>query len=203
MQWNTRRKTPGLIASVCGHLSSSAPGTGIQASSGDAQRTPPGTTPRVRRFPHDAMEGAGEVRLVAHAAPDGNRAERLRGPQHESLGDLNASAEYIVPRRYAERAFEGTTEVARAEAEETGELLNGNSPGQVGTNMRDNPAGLPCWQAAPHRPGVYFRQQRDWPRVAARHVTKQCDGVRNVRPGGVAVAAAGPTCSLGELRCDV
>jgi hypothetical protein len=66
------------------------------------------------------MERAGEVRLVAHAAPDGNRTERLRGRQHESLGDLDASAEYIVARRCAERALEGTTEVARAEAEETG-----------------------------------------------------------------------------------
>src|ERR1700722_5052447 len=105
------------------------PGTGIQACSGDSQRTPPGTTPRVRRLAHDAMEGAGEVRLVTHAAPDGNRTERLRGPQHESLGYLDASAQHIVARRYAERALEGTTEVARAEAEETGEFLNGNSSG--------------------------------------------------------------------------
>jgi hypothetical protein len=47
------------------------------AMSVDFQRALPSAAPRVWRLADNAMEGAGEVRLIAHAAPDSNRAEGL------------------------------------------------------------------------------------------------------------------------------
>ena len=66
------------------------------------------------------------MRLIAHAAPDSNRTEGLGRRQHQSLGHLDAPAQYIVARRYTKRAFERTAEVASAEANEPRELLNAN-----------------------------------------------------------------------------
>ena len=66
------------------------------------------------------------MRLIAHAAPDGNRAEGLGRRQHQSLGQLDTPAQHIVARRNTKRAFERAAEVAGAEVEEPRELLNGN-----------------------------------------------------------------------------
>jgi hypothetical protein len=72
------------------------------------------------------MERAREVRLIAHTAPDRNRAEGLGRRQHQSLGYLDAPAQDIVARRNTKRAFKRATEVTCAEAQEPRELSNGN-----------------------------------------------------------------------------
>jgi hypothetical protein len=71
------------------------------------------------------MERARKVRLIAHAAPERNRAEGLGRRQHQSLGYFDASAQHIVARRNTKRALEGAAEVAFAEVKEPRELSNG------------------------------------------------------------------------------
>src|ERR1700677_1053297 len=99
----------------------------LQAGSVDFQRALPSAAPPVRRLADYAMEGAREVLLIAHAAPDRNRTEGLGSRQHQSLRHLDAPAQHIVARRNTERAFERAAEVARAEVQEPRELSNGNS----------------------------------------------------------------------------
>src|SRR5258708_6900726 len=90
------------------------------------------------------METTREVRLIAHAAPDRNRAEGLGRRQHQSLGYLDAPAQHIVARRNTKRAFERPAEVTCAEAQELRELSNGNPSAQIGFHVCENSARLPC-----------------------------------------------------------
>jgi hypothetical protein len=120
----------------------------IDAMSVDFQRALPGTAPRVRRLADYAMERAREVRLIAHAAPYGNRAEGLGRRQHQSLGHLDAPAQHIAARRFVKRTFERTAEVASAESQETCELMNEDPSGLIGFHMCNDPARLPCREAS-------------------------------------------------------
>src|SRR5579862_6761446 len=103
----------------------------------------PSSAPAVRRFANYAMERAREVRLIAHAAPERNRAEGLGRRQHQSLGYLDAPAQHIVARRNTKRALERTAEVACAEVQQPREISNGNLSGQVGFHVCEDPARLP------------------------------------------------------------
>lgn len=89
----------------------------------------PRAAPCVWRLAYDAMENAREVRLIAHAASDRNRAEGLGGGQHQPLGHLNAPSQHIVARRCPKRTFERTAEVAGTEAHEPCQLVNENPSG--------------------------------------------------------------------------
>jgi hypothetical protein len=71
----------------------------------------------VWRLADYAMERAREMRLIAHAAPDSYRAERLGGRQHQSLRYLDAPALHIVAGRNTKRAFERPAEVTGAKAQ--------------------------------------------------------------------------------------
>jgi hypothetical protein len=62
---------------VISRLTSSA-----QAGSGDVQRGSPSAAPSVGCLADYATERAREVRLIAHAAPDRNRAQGLGRRQH-------------------------------------------------------------------------------------------------------------------------
>src|SRR5271168_4645620 len=82
------------------------------ARSVDIQRAAPSAAPGVGRLADYAMERAREVRLIAHAARDRNRAQGLGRRQHQSLGYLDAPPQHIVARRNTKRTFERATEVA-------------------------------------------------------------------------------------------
>ena len=66
------------------------------------------------------------MRLITHAAPGCDCAERLGRRQHQALGDLDAPAQHILARRDSKRGLEGAAEMAGAESKETREPLNVN-----------------------------------------------------------------------------
>ena len=82
----------------------------------DVQRALPSAAPDVWGLADYAMERTREVRLIAHAAPDSNRADGLGRRQHQSLGHFDAPAQHIVSWRCPKGAFERTAEVAGTEA---------------------------------------------------------------------------------------
>ena len=156
--------------------------------------------PRVRRLTDDAIKGAREVRLIAHAAVESNRAERLGRRQHQSLGHFDAPAHHIRVWRCAEGAFERAAEVARAEAKQRGELPNVNPTVNVGFDVRCEPACLPCRETSACARSLSCGPRRADTRPEARFAAKKRDRVRNVGSCRLAVTLAGLACSLDELR---
>ena len=118
-----------VMASSAATPSRQLTGDALLAASVDHERASPSTAPCVGCLADYPLETAREMRLIAHAAPDGDRAERFGRRQHQPLRHLDAPAQHIVARRYTKRTFERTAEVAGAEANEPRELLNVNPSG--------------------------------------------------------------------------
>jgi len=174
---------------------------GASAGLESRTRVSPSAAPCVRRLADYAMENAREVRLIAHAASDSDRAEGLGGRQHQPLGHLNAPSQHIVARRCPKRTFERTAEVAGTEAHEPCELLNENPSGKIGFHMCDDFSHLPCRESsACDRTCFYVGWQSGAARTEARYSAKVRDSMRNVRACGFAVTIASSVCSFDELR---
>jgi hypothetical protein len=64
------------------------------------------------------------------------------------LGDFNASTPDPGSGRHAESAFEGATEVAGADAQQSGKILDANLATKVGVDVCRNAPRLP-WRKSP------------------------------------------------------
>lgn len=140
-----------------------------------------------------------EVRLIAHAAAQSNRTQRLARRQHQTLGNFDAPAQHIGVGRYTECTFERAGKVARAQAEELGELRNANPSGKVGVDMCNEPAGLPCRETSACDLSLYDGQRTRDARSEARLPVEKCNRVRDVRSCRFAVTSTGSACSFDEL----
>jgi hypothetical protein len=94
------------------------------AMSVDFQRVSPSATPRGWRRADYATERAREVLLIAHTALQRNPAKGVGRRQHQSLGHLDAPAQYILAWCRTIRAFERAAEVAGAETQESRDFFN-------------------------------------------------------------------------------
>jgi hypothetical protein len=83
------------------------------------------------------------MRLIAHAAAQGNRTERVTRRQHQPLGHFYASAREILMCRHGKCGLECPAEVADAEGKQRREIFDPDSFGQVGIDMRRQASGLP------------------------------------------------------------
>ncbi len=112
--------------------------------------TAPGQAPMARRFPDNAPKPTREVRLIAHTAAQGDRTQRLKRRQHQSLGRLNAPAREIAVCGHTEGGFERAAEMSHAEAEQSGQVLDADLFCEFGINVRGEPPRLPRGEAASH-----------------------------------------------------
>ena len=87
------------------------------------------------------------MRLVTHAAGQGNLAQIGRSGEHETLRELDASARNVEVRRNAERDPEGPGEMAVTQTQVRCQVLDTNARAEIGVNMGADPPPLPPGEA--------------------------------------------------------
>ncbi len=102
--------------------------------------------PYIRSLADHATKHIREVRLIAHAATLGDRAERGFRGEHQSLGELDPSASDPELGGRAECPFELPAEVAEAEIEKRREISYVDPGRQRRFDMRDEASRLPPWE---------------------------------------------------------
>lgn len=150
-------------------------------------------------FTDDASEQTREVRLIAHAAAQGNGTQRFVRCQHQALSQLDAASREISVRRDTESRLERPTKMADAETQQSRELFNTNPFGEMRINMRRNALCLPQRQAAPQllrRAAIEWLGSRRWTlRVAAQ----KREGARDEGFGSLAVTSSSAVCGIDQL----
>ncbi len=107
-----------------------------------------GLSPGRGRFADDAPERAGEMRLIAHAAAQGNLTQRCARRKHETLSEFDAPMSDPDAGRHAKGALECATEVTDADVERRRKVFDDDLAGEVGIDMRREPSRLPCRETA-------------------------------------------------------
>ena len=105
-------------------------GASVLGVSANGPHDTPAVAPYMRGLAHHATKYIGEMRLIAHAAALGNRAERRFRGEHQSLRELDASAADPGLGARTERSFELPAEVADAEIEKGCEISHVDLAGQ-------------------------------------------------------------------------
>jgi hypothetical protein len=164
--------------------------------------SPPRTAPLMGGFSNDAPEPATEMRLIAHAAAQGNGTERVTRRQHQALSHFDAPAHEIVVCRESARGLECPAEVADAEAEQRREVFASNSASEMRVDVRHHPPLLPGRKATAHSPlhAALRRTRSRWYR--ARFSAKQGNRLCDVGLCGLAVTVPSKACSIDESRGD-
>jgi hypothetical protein len=93
---------------------------------------PPGR----RRLAYDVPERTGEMRLITHAAAQGNLAQRGARREHKALGKFDAPAPDPTSSGHIERAFESAAEVPDAHVEQGSKVFDEDLAGEVRLDMR-------------------------------------------------------------------
>lgn len=156
--------------------------------------------PRMRGLANDAPEGTSEVRLIAHATAERDLTQGGACGEHEILGRFDASTPDPGSGGSAKSAFEGTTEVARTDVDQSGKVPDANQLGQVGVDVCRDAPRLPWRKSAAH--DASRRSSRDTHRRCARSSVKQGERIPDMRSGGVCVTDSCATGSLQELGGD-